>query len=256
MVKLISTHSSRSGTGKSNITANLAVLVAKSGYRVGVLDTDIPSRGIHTLFQLKNVFPKSLNDFLWGRCKIEDAVFDVTERCIGSIQPDGERPRVLVIPSTLKIGEVARMVREGCEVKLLRDGLRELGRRLQLDFLFIDTHSGINEETLLPIALSDQLIVVMRPDQVEVEGTAISLELARHLEVPRLMMIINKIPPGMQPDSMKKQVQRLLNPDVVAMLPFSPELLKDGKGTMFCNSHPDDPWTQQLEQVAQQILRD
>ena len=49
---IISTHSFRGGTGKSNTTANLAVLTACAGYRVGVIDTDIQSPGIHVLFQL------------------------------------------------------------------------------------------------------------------------------------------------------------------------------------------------------------
>ncbi len=53
MPKIISTHSFRGGTGKSNVTANLAVLVAKANYRVGVIDTDIQSPGIHVLFNFK-----------------------------------------------------------------------------------------------------------------------------------------------------------------------------------------------------------
>lgn len=255
MVQIISTHSFRGGTGKSSITANLAVLVAKAGFRVGILDTDIQSHGVHTIFQLRNVFPNSLNDFLWGRCRLEDAVFDVTERCIGSIQPDGDRPRVLVIPSTLKIGEVARMVREGCEVKLLGDGLRQLAGRLRLDYLFIDTHSGINEETLLPIALSDQLIVIMRPEQVEVDGTAIAIELAKHLEVPRLMIMINKVPPGVDTESIRNQVRSLLQTDVAAILEFTTDLINQQAGTVFCNSHPQTSFTHQLETVAKQILQ-
>jgi septum site-determining protein MinD len=43
LAKIISTHSFRGGTGKSNTTANLAVLVDRAGNRVGVIDTDIQS---------------------------------------------------------------------------------------------------------------------------------------------------------------------------------------------------------------------
>jgi MinD-like ATPase involved in chromosome partitioning or flagellar assembly len=41
MPQIISIHSYRGGTGKSNITANLAALLAANGRRVGVVDTDI-----------------------------------------------------------------------------------------------------------------------------------------------------------------------------------------------------------------------
>jgi MinD-like ATPase involved in chromosome partitioning or flagellar assembly len=56
MPKVVSVHSYRGGTGKSNFTANLATTVALQGYRVGVVDTDVPSPGI--LLILKS--PESL----------------------------------------------------------------------------------------------------------------------------------------------------------------------------------------------------
>jgi MinD-like ATPase involved in chromosome partitioning or flagellar assembly len=52
MSKIISIHSFRGGTGKSNTTANITTLLASQGLRVGVIDTDIQSPGIHGLFGL------------------------------------------------------------------------------------------------------------------------------------------------------------------------------------------------------------
>ena len=67
MPQIISIHSFRGGTGKSNTTANLAALLAQQGKQVCVIDTDIQSTGIHVLFGLEgeNV-ASSLNDFLWS----------------------------------------------------------------------------------------------------------------------------------------------------------------------------------------------
>lgn len=50
MSKIVSVHSFRGGTGKSNVTANLATLTALEGLRVGIVDTDVQSPGIHVLF--------------------------------------------------------------------------------------------------------------------------------------------------------------------------------------------------------------
>ena len=52
MGKIVSIHSFRGGTGKSNTTANLAAQAALRDKRVGVVDTDIQSPGIHVLFGL------------------------------------------------------------------------------------------------------------------------------------------------------------------------------------------------------------
>ena len=46
MSKIISIHSFRGGTGKSNLTANLAAQAAALGNRVAIVDTDIQSPGI------------------------------------------------------------------------------------------------------------------------------------------------------------------------------------------------------------------
>lgn len=80
MARIVSFHSFRGGTGKSNITANVAAILAKSGKRVGVIDTDILSPGIHVLFGLdESQIVYSLNDYLWGRCEIQQVVLDVTQ---------------------------------------------------------------------------------------------------------------------------------------------------------------------------------
>ena len=63
MAKIISIHSFRGGTGKSTITSNIAYLLAAKGKRVGVIDTDIQSPGIHILFNLEGTQLKAtLND--------------------------------------------------------------------------------------------------------------------------------------------------------------------------------------------------
>lgn len=114
MSRIISIHSYRGGTGKSNTTANLATLFAQRGLRVGVVDTDIQSPGIHVLFGLEEGdMPNSLNNYLWGQCDIVEAAYDVTDKLEGAV--DG---KIFLIPSSLNPGEIARVLREGYDVGL------------------------------------------------------------------------------------------------------------------------------------------
>ena len=206
MVKIIATHSFRGGTGKSNTTANLAVLTARAGHRVGVIDTDIQSPGIHVIFRVEpNTIDKSLNDFLWGNCSIEQAAYDVTETSIGAFDPESPVPRLFLIPSSLNTGEIARVLREGYDVAQLNDGIQAVGKALSLDYLFLDTHPGVNEETLLSLAISDVLVLVMRPDHQDFQGTAVTVELAKRLKVPEMFIVVNKVPDGMDVDSFHRQ---------------------------------------------------
>lgn len=190
MAQIISVHSFRGGTGKSNTTANLAAILAAEGRRVGVIDTDIQSPGIHVLFGFdESKMQYSLNDYLWGKCDIRQTSYDVS----ASLDPT-MRGKVFLISSSIKVGEIARVLREGYDVTLLTDGFRELVTALSLDVLLIDTHPGLNEETLLSIAISDTLAIILRPDQQDYQGTGVTVDVARKLAVPRMMLIVNKVP--------------------------------------------------------------
>ena len=71
LATILSIHSFRGGTGKSNTTANVAAVLAQTGKRVGVIDADIQSPGIHVLFGLAGSdVGASLNDFLFGEREI------------------------------------------------------------------------------------------------------------------------------------------------------------------------------------------
>src|SRR5215213_2816369 len=79
MPKIISIHSFRPGTGKSNITANIATILAATGQRIGIIDTDLHTPAIPLLFGVdEHSIRHSLNDFLWGKCEIKDTAYDVS----------------------------------------------------------------------------------------------------------------------------------------------------------------------------------
>ncbi len=256
MSKIISTHSFRGGTGKSNLTANLAVLVARAGYRVAVIDTDIQSPGIHVLFRLDpSSIKHSLNDFLWGRCSIQAASYDVTASAIGQVDESTDRPRLFLIPSSINAGELARILREGYDVSRLNDGLQDLLSQLRLDFLFIDTHPGVNEETLLSIAVSDSLVLIVRPDQQDFQGTAVAVELARKLEVPEMFLVVNKALAGTDFSVLKDFVESMYRVDVAAVLPLNNEMVEMASGGIFSNRYPEHPFTRELKRVAERILK-
>ena len=255
MSRIISTHSFRGGTGKSNTTANLAVLVARAGNRVGVIDTDIQSPGIHVIFQLDESQVRSaLNDYLWGKCPIDKAAYDVTDAAIGNADPAAGRPRLYLIPSSVNVGEIGRVLKEGYDVSRLNDGFQDLLRDLELDYLFIDTHPGVNEETLLSIAISDKLILVMRPDSQDFQGTAVTVELARRLDIPEMLLVINKVPPGMDTAQLRERVEQAYDAQVAALLPMNYEIVRLASAGIFVNHFPDHPMTLALKQVAERIM--
>jgi MinD-like ATPase involved in chromosome partitioning or flagellar assembly len=248
--QIVPIHSFRGGTGKSNITANLATLLAAAGRRVGVIDTDIQSPGIHILFGLDEAEMRhALNDYLWGRCEITQTAHDVTLRLHATLTG-----RVFLIPASIKAGEITRVLREGYDVGLLNDGFHELIEKLALDLLLIDTHPGLNEETLLSIAISDTLVIVLRPDQQDYQGTGVTVEVARRLAVPRLILIVNKVPAIFDIADVKARVEQAYNCDVAAVLSHSDEMMALASAGIFALRYPDHPITAALKQVATRLV--
>ncbi len=250
MSKIISIHSFRGGTGKSNTTANITALLAAQGLRVGVIDTDIQSPGIHVLFGLdEDDMGHSLNDYLWGKCAIEDCAHDVTAQLGAPI-----KGQIYLIPSSIKAGEIARVLREGYDVGLLNDGFHDLVENLNLDVLMIDTHPGLNEETLLSIAISDALIIILRPDQQDYQGTGVTVEVARKLNVPRLLLLVNKVPEVFNFADVQKRVEETYKSEVAAVLPHSDEMMALASAGIFALRYPDHRVTQSLKQVAAKLM--
>ncbi|MCB0195339.1 MAG: MinD/ParA family protein [Anaerolineae bacterium] len=250
MSKIISIHSFRGGTGKSNTTANVAAILAAQGLRVGVIDTDIQSPGIHVLFGFsEDEMQHSLNDYLWGKCNIEDAAYEVTNSLGGNISGN-----IYLIPSSIKAGEIARVLREGYDVGLLNDGFHELVEALDLDVLMIDTHPGLNEETLLSVAISDALAVIMRPDQQDYQGTSVTVEVARKLNVPRLVIVVNKTPLVYDFNQVRSQVESLYSAEVAAVMPHSDEMMALASAGVFVLRYPDHEMTRLYKQIAQKLM--
>lgn len=252
MTTVVSVHSFRGGTGKSNSTSNIAANLAALGARVGVVDTDIQSPGIHVLFGYDENLDNTLNDFLWGKLPIERAAHDVTDRVRASV-PVADGGALYLVPSSMKAGDIARVLREGYDVGTLNDGFRDLAKALDLDFLLIDTHPGLNEETLLSITISDVLLLILRPDRQDFQGTAVTVDVARKLEVPALYLMVNKVPRGVDTDDLREQMTAAYAAETAAILPLSEEVVQNASSGLFSLTHPDHPWSQQIRGVAERL---
>jgi MinD-like ATPase involved in chromosome partitioning or flagellar assembly len=123
-------------------------------------------------------------------------------------------------------------------------------KELELDALIIDTHPGLNEETLLSIAICEALAIVMRPDQQDYEGTSVAVSVARRLGVPRMVLVVNNTPTVFDFGEVKERVETTYGCEVAAVLPHSDELMILSSKGIFALHYPDHPITALYRQVA------
>jgi MinD-like ATPase involved in chromosome partitioning or flagellar assembly len=257
MSKIISIHSFRGGTGKSNVTANLAAQAALAGKRAAIVDSDIQSPGIHVLFGLDdNSMKQTLNDYLHGQCAITDAALPVGREAgaLAGVRQLADK-HLWLVPSSINTGEISRVLRDGYDVNILNKGLKTLRRDLQLDYLFIDTHPGLNEETLLSIGISDNMVIILRPDQQDFQGTAVTLDVARSLDVPNISLLVNKaLTSKYDPNQIRAFTEETFQASVAGVLPLSEDMVDMGSADLFSLRYPDHPWSKELARAAQTIL--
>lgn len=256
MGHIISVHSFRGGTGKSNLTANLATTFAMMGHRVAIVDTDIQSPGIHTLFGFDETsINKALNDYLWGKAPIEECAYPVHETAAKEAGREYlQGHHIWLIPSSIRTGEIARVVREGYDVSLLNEGFHTIMDELKLDYLFIDTHPGINEETLLSIAISAGLVIILRPDQQDFQGTAVTVDVAQRLEVPKLRLVVNMALPRYDFQQLSQSISQSYNVPVAGVLPLSDDVASNASSHVFAALNPDHPWSETIREIADELL--
>lgn len=251
MSKIISIHSYRGGTGKSNSTANLAALLACQGKRVGIIDTDLPSPGIHILFELEDKPIKhTLNDFLWGKCKITESAYNVSSVLR---ERETDKTQIYLVPSSVKVKDISRILREGFNVELLWQGMQEMIESLQLDYLLIDTHPGLNQETLLSLTISNIVLLFLTPDQQDFQGTAVTLDVAHRLNVPKLFLVVNKILGNYGFPNLRQHIESTYNTPVVGMIPDACDMLRLASKGIFCLKYPNHTISRVLMQIAEQI---
>jgi len=248
MTQIVAFHSFRRGAGTSNILANCAALAAAKGKRVGVIDADFQSPSAHILFRLSDTtFKKSVNDYLWEGSDLGGTVYDVT--------PAGVSGKIYLAPASPDMTNIMRILREGYDADRLNKALSEIAQTFQLDLLMVDTSAGLNEETLVTLAISDILMLILKLDKQDYQGTAVTASLAEKLEIPRMELIVNHVPDTFALEAVRSEVEEKYKMPVAAILPHSNKMLSLASASIFALKYPFDPMSLALQQLTESFKK-
>jgi len=144
-LRVIAVSSGKGGVGKTNLTANLAVALARQGERVCVLDADL---GLANLDLLLGLSPRlTLLDVLRGDHRLEDVIVD---------GPAGVR----VIPAASGCEDLT-ILDPAARLHLL-DEIDALGEAI--DVLLVDAAAGISQNVLHFTAAAADALLVITPE--------------------------------------------------------------------------------------------
>jgi hypothetical protein len=88
------------------------------------------------------------------------------------------------------------------------------------------------------------------PDSQDYQGTSVTVEVARKLDVPNMFMIVNKAPPSFDENELKKRIESTYRVPVAAVIPHSDEMMALASSGIFSLRYPDHPVAQKYRDVV------
>ncbi|MFH1391627.1 MAG: cell division ATPase MinD [Candidatus Diapherotrites archaeon] len=204
MGRVISLISGKGGVGKTTITANLGIALAKRNLNVCLIDADIAMANLSLLLNMQNS-PITLHDVLLGEANIQDAVYD---------GPAG----VKFIPSGLSLENYRRVDSE--RLQSVVDSIKN-----QFDFILLDCAAGIEKNVMAAISASDEVLLVTMPSSPSIADVLKAKITSQRLGTKVIGIIINFVR-GEKGEIMKDDVMKMLELPVLATVPFDDEIRK------------------------------
>jgi MinD-like ATPase involved in chromosome partitioning or flagellar assembly len=94
---------------------------------------------------------------------------------------------------------------------------------------------------------------VLRPDRQDFQGTAVTVDVARKLEVPEILLVVNKVLPEYDFDEVRSEIESTYDLPVAGMLPLSEDVIRLASAGVFCVKEPEHPISQEIGRIAQRV---
>jgi len=232
---MITIHSVRGGTGKTNLSANLAVSFALNGSNTLIIDLDLPSPSQYVLFDVPT--SPNINQFFSNKKKLLDCCHKATSR-------------LWVIPASPEPEDIARVSNIGYDktpIKSLFQALPTVIKRHNIHVIILDTHPGINTPTLTAQVMSDHTLLIIRPDQQDYTSAHTLIEILKTFDIkPKL--IINKNY-GYHEELLSQDASSQFNADCLIVFPLYTDIVKHGSKGIFILENDQHPFQEKINEL-------
>ncbi|MCL7411764.1 MAG: cell division ATPase MinD [Methanosarcinaceae archaeon] len=169
--KVYTIASGKGGVGKTTTTINLGTALAGLGKRTIVLDADIGMANLGLTLGLEKS-EVTLHEVLAGKANVKDAIYD---------GPNGLK----VLPSGISL--------QGFQNADPEKMVEVMGSLVEnYDFMLIDAPAGISKDGVIPLAIADEVILVVNPEITSVADAMKTKVLTEMIDSNVLGVVINR----------------------------------------------------------------
>ena len=243
-VNVIAVTSGKGGVGKTNLSVNLGVSLAREGKNVMLFDADL---GLANVDVLLNLHPKyNLSHVISGERSLEEIIIEA---------PGGLK----VIPAAS--GSEKMSMLSPAENAGLIQAFSEL--QMPLDFLLVDTAAGINDSVLSFIRAAREVIVVVCDEPASLtDAYALIKVLSRDYQVDRYHVLANMVRSAVHGQDLFNKLSAVtgrflsVTLDLVGSVPFDDYLRKSlQKQSPVVLTYPRSRSAMAFTKLAQKIAR-
>jgi septum site-determining protein MinD len=203
MTRIIVTTSGKGGVGKTTVSANLGMALAKLGQQVALVDADFGLRNLDLLLGLENRIVYTAVEVLARECRLDQALVK-----------DKRQPNLVLLPAAQNRTKDAVTPDQ---MTLLVNALAQ-----KYHYILIDSPAGIEMGFKNAIAPAKEALIVTTPEISAVRDADRVVGLLEAQGITKIHLIINRIRPAMVQanDMMSVQdVQELLAIPLIGVIP-------------------------------------
>ena len=203
MSRIIVTTSGKGGVGKTTVSANLGMALAKTGRKVALVDADFGLRNLDLLLGLENRIVYTALEVLGGECRLEQALVK-----------DKRQPNLVLLPAAQNRTKDAVTPEQ---MKLLVDELAG-----KYEYVLIDSPAGIEMGFKNAINAAREALIVTTPEISSVRDADRVVGLLEAQDIKKIHLIVNRIRPAMvrANDMMSvEDVQEILAIPLIGVIP-------------------------------------